>query len=115
MFVEVDVTAGGNSPLTVNRMFDVLSRPRLVRRVLAADPQGRDTWCDVTGWSSQGPCPALAAVAEDSGEGLVMLVYGGDEGIRLKPADCAEEWDLTSARQWGEVCLLLDRHVRVES
>jgi hypothetical protein len=115
MFIEVDVTAGANSPMTVNRMFDVCSRPQRISRVLAADPQGQDTWCDVTGWSAQGPCPALAAVAEDSGEGLVMLVYGGDEGIRLKPADCAEDWDLTSARQWGEACLLLDSQVRVES
>jgi hypothetical protein len=115
MFVEVDVTDGGNSPMAVNRMFAVRSKPQRVSRVLAADPQGHDTWCDVTGWSAQGPCPALAAVAEDSGEGLVMLVYGGDEGIRLKPADCAEAWDLASARQWGEACLLLDQQVRLES
>ena len=115
MFVEVDVTAGSNSPMTVNRMFGVRSKPQQVSRVLAANPQGRDTWCDVTGWSALGPCPALTAVAEDSGEGLLMLVYGGDAGIRLKPADCAEEWDLASARQWGEACLLLDRQVRVES
>ncbi|MSQ06889.1 MAG: hypothetical protein EXR54_05510 [Dehalococcoidia bacterium] len=115
MFVEVDVTAGSNSPMTVNRMFDVRAKPQRVSRVLAANPQGQDTWCDVTGWSAHGPCPALAAVAEDSGEGLLMLVYGGDEGIRLKPADCTEEWDLASARQWGEACLLLDQDVRLES
>jgi hypothetical protein len=114
MFVEVDVTAGENSPLTVNRMFDVRSPPAMVRRVVAADPQGRDIWCDVTGWSAQGPCPAMAVVAEDSGEGLVLLVYGGGQGIRLKPADCAEAWDLASPRQWGEACLMLDREARTE-
>ena len=47
-------------------------------------------------------------LVEDSGEGIVMLIYGGDEGIRLKPVD---EKEASSPRQWGEPCLLLDKDV----
>ena len=57
------------------------------------------------------PCPAYSVLVEDSGEGIVMLIYGGDEGIRLKPVDEKEAWLLSSPRQWGEPCLLLDKDV----
>ena len=61
----------------------------------------------MTGWSEQGSCQAYAARAEDSGEGVILLVYGGDEGIRLKASTCSEDWDLESSNQWGEPCLML--------
>ncbi|MBM3943593.1 MAG: hypothetical protein FJ316_11905 [SAR202 cluster bacterium] len=114
MFLEIDVTAGENSPITVNRMFDLFSPPRVVRRIFAADQSGQDRWLEVSGWSSQGVCPAKAALAEDSGEGLVLLVYGGDQGIRLRVYGEAEEWDVANPSQWGEACLMLDRNAPVE-
>ena len=114
MFLEIDVAGGENSPLDLNRVFDLLAEPRSVNKVLTADPTGSDEWCHVTGWSSQGPCPARAALSEDSGEGVVLLVFGGGQGIRLKRADCGEEWDLASPNQWGEACLLLDKNAPFE-
>ena len=64
----------------------------------------------VTGWSSESggsPCPALYVPVSDSGQAVVHLVYGGDWGIRLKPEDSDEEWDLESSDQWGEPYLML--------
>ena len=107
MLFEVDVIGGGNSPMDLNRVFDLLSDPRTITQVFTADSTGNDRWCYVTGWGESGPCPALAAQSEDSGEGVVLLIYGGDHGIRLKPADNDEEWDLASHTQWGEPCLML--------
>ncbi len=109
MLIEVEVTAGENSPLDLHRMFDLVSEPRAVSAVFTADASGRDGWCRVTGWSDSGQCPARAVIAEDSGEGVVLLVYGGSQGIRLKPDDSPEPWDLANANQWGEACLLLDK------
>ena len=86
MLVEVEVTGGENSPLDLHRMFDLLSDPIQVVRVFSTNPMGEDLWCQVTGWSSQGACTAMSALAEDSGEGVVLLIYGGDEGLRLQPA-----------------------------
>ena len=84
MLFEVEVEAAGNSPMDLNRVFDLLSDPKAVTRIFTADLSGQDAWCNVTGWSQTGPCPAYAALSEDSGEGVVLLVYGGDDGIRLQ-------------------------------
>ena len=114
MLIEVEVTAGENSPLDLHRMFDLLEDPRPVSRVLAPNPLGEDVWCDVIGWESGGPCQAMAALSEDSGEGVVLLVYGGDEGLRLRPSGAAGEWELTVSDQWGEACLMLGKDTPVE-
>ena len=114
MLLEVEVVASGNSPMDLDRVFDLLSEPRVVRRVFTANPLGEDVWCDVTGWSGDGPCPALAALSEDSGDGVILLVYGGDDGIRLKPVGEGGDWDLSSAGQWGEPCLMLGKDTPVE-
>ena len=116
MFIEVDVSEGaqGEIPFAVTRVFDAMEDPVQVSRVMAPDLESDERMCDVTGWSSEiGPCPAHAVLVEDSGEGIAMLIYGGDEGIRLKPVDCQEVWDLNSPHQWGEACLLLDKDIRL--
>ena len=114
MLVEVEVVGGENSPLDLHRMFDLLTEPIEVMRVFATNPMGEDLWCHVTGWSSKGPCTALAAYEEDSGEGVVLLVYGGDEGLRLQPAGPLQVWDLANRTQWGEACLMLAEGTPVE-
>ena len=85
--------------MDLNRVFDLISDSRTITQVFTADSANNDLWCDVTGWEDSGPCPALAALSEDSGEGVILLVYGGSQGIRLKPADSEEEWDLASRRR----------------
>ena len=114
MLIEVEVSAGENSPLDLHRMFDLLENPRPVSRVMAPNQLGEDVWCEVTGWDADGPCQAMAALSEDSGEGVVLLVYGGGEGLRLRPAGALGEWALDDATQWGEACLMLDRDIAVE-
>ena len=114
MRLEIDVSDGENSPLAVNRVFDLLDQPRAVNQVFTANPSGNDLWCQVTGWNSGEPCPAMAALSEDSGEGVVLLIYGGDQGIRLQPLDSTEDWDLSSPNQWGEACLMLDKDAPAE-
>ena len=73
-----------------------------------------DIWCEVTGWSEAGQCPAYAALSEDSGDGTVLLIYGGDDGIRLRPVDSQGEWDPATVEQWGEPCLMLGMDAPVE-
>ena len=109
MLYEVEVNDGGNSPLALDRVFDLLEDPRPVTRVVTADLSGQDAWCQVVGWEEDGPCQAMAALAEDSGDGVILLVFGGSEGIRLKPGDDDAEWDLNDSSQWGEPCLMLDK------
>ena len=114
MLYEVEVVADRNSPMDLNRVFDLLTDPQPVLRIVAADPMGNDVWSDVTGWENGTPCPAMAALSEDSGEGVIMLIYGGADGIRLKPADAPGDWDADANDQWGEACLMLGSDVRIE-
>jgi hypothetical protein len=112
-YIEVNVSEGANSPMTVNRMFSVAKKPKPVRAVWASLPSGADAWCEVVGWSGDGACQAYAATVEDSGDGTALLVYGGDDGIRLKPEGHASPWSLATRDQWGEPCLLLPTDTEV--
>ena len=81
-----------------------------ISKVNLADSERPHGTYQVTGWSSHGngtPCPALYTPVSDSGQAVVHLVYGGDWGIRLKPMDPDEEWDINSLNQWGEPYLML--------
>ena len=109
MLYEVEVYDGENSPLALDRVFDLLENPKPVGRVVTADPTGIDGWQQVTGWDDDGPCQAMAALAEDSGDGVILLVFGGSQGIRLKPEGDDAPWDLADTGQWGEPCLMLDK------
>ena len=115
MFLQIEVVESANCPLSLTRMFEATDVVYPVDRVRTWDLQDVDRMCDVTGWSSKtGPCPAYTALVEDSGEGIARLIYGGDEGIRLKPSDLQEPWSLDSPHQWGEACLLLDKDVEIQ-
>lgn len=108
MIIEVEANDNCASGLFV-RFKDVSpARPLLQVRLYDRDPAG--AWCWTTGWSdnSEMPiCPAYAQLVEDSGSGLAYVVYGGLYGLRFKPIDRDEPWDLGSQHQWGEAYLLL--------
>jgi hypothetical protein len=106
--IEVEVEEGENSDMSLVRIFDSIEEPREITCVVALRRDGTEGPCAVTGWSSDGPCPARAAPVWDSGDGVALLIYGGDEGIRLKHQDSTADWDITDASQWGEPCLLME-------
>ena len=114
MFVEVDVEAGSNCDYSLTRVFSAIGEPVPVIRAEVPDRRGVVGIHEITGWSVSGPCQAYAIEVEDSGEGRALLLYGGDDGIRLKPVETSEEWSLDSNEQWGEPCLLLDLDARIE-
>ena len=84
--------------------------PVPISRVRLAEPDRPHGLYRVTGWSSDSggtPTPAMYVPVSDSGQAVVHLVYGGDWGIRLGPADSDEDWDISSPSQWGEPYLML--------
>jgi hypothetical protein len=107
VYIEVDVEDGPNCDWSLVKVFESKERPYEVTRVTASRPGASPQLWQVTGWSEGGPTPAYAAHVSDSGEGLVLLVYGGSHGIRLKPGDSVDLWDVADNAQWGEPCLLL--------
>ena len=114
MYIEVDVRAGDNCDYPLARMFSAMGEARSITRVYGPGPRGEMGLFDVTGWSAEGNCEAYAVQVEDSGEGWALLIFGGDEGIRLKTANSPEPWSISDEAQWGEPCLLLDLDSEVE-
>jgi len=108
MYLEVEDNA--NCEQSVFIRFREHGVPRRVKRVRLYDRRTVGEWCWITGLQADVPtgiCPAWAQQVEDSGAGLVWLVWGGIWGIRLKPVDNTDQWDLDSPLQWGEPYLQL--------
>ncbi len=74
------------------RRWKAESEPREVRAVRYTPETEPEVVCEVIGWSSEGPCPALSVLVEDSGGGTAVLVWGGDLGLRLRPQGQAVLW-----------------------
>ena len=90
--------------------------PVLISRLNLDEPDRPSGVYEVTGWSSDGggtPCPAMYVPVSDSGQAMVHLVFGGDWGIRLKPLDSAEDWDINSPNQFGEPYLMLTQEADI--
>lgn len=95
MFIQIDENP--NCEAVAGLVFQPRSEPRPVTRVLR-ERNGREIWCDLTGLDAGGqPCPAMACLIDDSGEGGCQLVFGGQWGLRLKD----------EAGEWGEPYLML--------
>ena len=114
MLLVIEVEESENSLFGVTRSFQTIGDPKPISKVAAFTPDGTEGVYEVVGWSSEGSVTAFAALVDDSGEGSALLVYGGEEGIRLRPQDSSDGWSLEDASQWGEVFLLLDRDTFTE-
>lgn len=107
MLLVLEVEESENTLFGVTRSFQTMEDPRPVSRVVTYGPEGSEGSFDVVGWSADGPVTAFAALVDDSGEGSALLLYGGEEGIRLRPEGSTLDWSLEEPTQWGEPFLLL--------
>lgn len=100
--VVIEIPPNANCEPVEMRLFNSVAVPRPVRQIRLERTPGRPEWLDVTGWTVEGSsCAALAQTVDDSGEGLALLVYGGDAGLRLRRAGDAGPWRLEDSQQWG--------------
>ena len=113
----VEVESNDNCEASVFARFKEASSARPVLQVRLYDRNPAGEWYWITGWSDNETtpmCQAYVQLVEDSGAGLTHLVYGGLFGLRFKPINIEEEWNLESPHQWGETYLSLasDRDLR---
>ncbi|MGE3153333.1 MAG: hypothetical protein AB7G48_03990 [Nitrospiraceae bacterium] len=95
MIIEVESSDNCETALFVRFKEVSPARPLLQVRLYDRNPAG--AWYWVVGWSDNGAapvCPAHSQVVEDSGSGLAHVVFGGLYGLRFKPIDLDEPWDL---------------------
>ena len=55
MLYELEVSGEGNSPMGLNRVFDLLEDPRSITRIFTANSMGEDQWCDGLAGAKMGP------------------------------------------------------------
>ena len=110
MFTHVQVEPNDNCEMSTFLVYKNVTEPVAISGVRLYEGAPEPTLYAITGWSSDGggtATPAYSVQVEDSGSGVVWLVYGGDWGIRLRPADSMEDWGLGRPGQWGETHLVL--------
>lgn len=104
----IDVKANPNCPDEVLLTYKDIVAPRPVRQVRLYRASDAGEMYDVTGWTAVGrPCPAMAQKIEDSGQGTAIAVFGGDGGVRLRPAVRPAPWSLDAPDQFGEAYVVL--------
>ena len=106
----IEIAPNPNCEPVEMRVFHDLEPPRPVIQVrLEASADTREPqWYAVTGWTASGTvCPALARRVDDSGDGVALLISGGDAGLRLRPAGSNVPWRLEDQTQQGVPFLLI--------
>lgn len=108
MYLEVEENP--NTEESVSMRFKELGPPQKIKQIKVEDRSPGGELCWITGISDDADdpiCPAYAQKVEESGMGRAYLIYGGPWGIRLRPVNSKEGWDIESPNQWGEAFLLL--------
>lgn len=94
----INIGYNENTEGEISARFEAVEEPKPVRRVTMGGVA-----YDVAGWDENGACTAYAARVEDSGGGVVALIYGGKHGIRLKKSEDPSPWNLHDKNQTGEL------------
>ena len=106
--IAIEIPPNANCDAVDMRVFHDVEPPRPVSRMRLEREGSASRWYDVTGWTSDGNTqPALAQKVDDSGEGVIFLIRGGDAGLRFRPAGSPEPWRLGRPDQWGLPFLLM--------
>lgn len=68
---------------------------------------------EVIGWEDGAPTAVRVVRVGDSGAGTSTLIYGGNNGIRLRPAGATSPWRLDAEDQFGEPFLSINADARL--
>ena len=105
--VIIEIPPNPNCDAVDMRVFHDLEPPRSVSQVRFEREHDAPRWYEVTGWTTSGATtPALAQKVDDSGEGVALLIHGGDAGLRFRPANSKTPWQLHHPEQWGTPFIL---------
>ena len=102
VMVVIEIPQNPNCETVDMRVFHDLEPPRPVTQVRLERERGVLQWYEVVAWTLAGTAEqAHAQKVDDSGEGVAFLIYGGDAGIRLRPAGNSQAWQLDHPKQMG--------------
>ena len=106
----IDIEENENSGYFPIQIFERQGKPRSVEMITVPNIPESNEPHDVVGWCSDDGgsiCNVTAIAVGDSGLGQVTMIYGGDNGIRLRPSSSRSVWSLDATDQSGEPYILL--------
>ena len=106
----IDLEENENSGYFPIQIFETHGKSRSVKMITVPNIPESNVPHDVVGWCSDDGgsiCNVTAVAVGDSGLGQVMMIYGGDHGIRLRPSSSKSIWSLNATDQSGEAYVLL--------
>ena len=109
----IDIEDNDNCGYFPVQVFETQGEPRASALITVPSVPGSDEphevvgWCSAEGGEHGGPCDATVVVVGDSGAGQVLMIHGGDHGIRLRPVSSGSPWSLETGEQSGEPYMLL--------
>ena len=93
--VIIEVPSNENCEAVDLRVYHDLEPAWPVSALYLEREPGKPVWYQVTGWTLEGTaCPAQAQKIDDSGDGVAILIHGGEAGLRLQPLDAGMPWSL---------------------
>ena len=105
--VWIDIEDNDNCGYFPMQTFESQGPTQTGRSVVIDEVSGREGPQEVIGWDNGAPYEISVVLIGDSGAGNSLLVFGGDNGIRMRPAESDEDWSLDAADQRGEPYILL--------
>jgi hypothetical protein len=85
--VYIEIEENPNCPAMAGQVFQPREAGREITHV-RVERSGEEQWYEVTGLDQgEQPCPAIAYLIDDSGDGACYLVTGGAWGLRLHSGD----------------------------
>ncbi len=106
MLIELDIEPNKNVDEYECRTFMSLNKPYLIKKTLYYPEEEEAFLVEIVGWEDGRQSNAYAILVEDSGDGEAWLIYGGNEGIRIrKSSDTTskgQEFSLEHEYEWGE-------------
>ena len=105
MIIELDIEENDNINEYESRVFMGRGKAFKISKILYQPENGTPFEADVIGWEDEKPMQAFAIRVEDSGDGEAWLVYGGNQGIRLRRSSsgsAGRPFSLENQDEWGE-------------
>ncbi|QPJ64654.1 MAG: hypothetical protein G3M78_04310 [Candidatus Nitrohelix vancouverensis] len=105
MFIEVEPNK--NIDACISQMYRDVSSPREAY-CIQYQVDGKDETVRLMGYDRDENqfCPAYACAIEESGDGLALLIFGGNGGLRMKLLEDESDWSVDAPGQWSETHLI---------
>ena len=107
--IQIEVEPNPNVNEEEIRNFMSREKPYIIEKTIYKQ-KDKEIMIDIVGWENGNPTPAKAIRVEDSGDGEAWLIYGGNQGVRMRKSTeetskSKKNFSLENPEEWGELYL----------